>query len=187
MLVVHLIQCFYSTSLPIKLCFVLDSLLFLLKGFLSGYTGEERTTHVVQTDMLSVTLISRAIPCKSMNLLWNKWVWRNAENVTTVHWKLSSLVSNTRPLTGALLGFCHTSGFVFHYFSKKRHGTKAGFFVCLWLAFIQILWISFLAVVVSMDVYLLNTRPVQVRMWQSTEVLLEIICGLVWVFFPFSC
>lgn len=44
-LVIHLIQCFYSPSLLIKLCFILNSLLFLLKDFLSGYIGEERTTH----------------------------------------------------------------------------------------------------------------------------------------------
>lgn len=28
-----------------------------------------------------------------------------------------------------------------------------------------------------MEVYLLNAWPVQVRMWQSTDVLLEMICG----------
>lgn len=71
-LIIHLVQCFYSHSLPIKSCLVLNSLLFLLKGFLSSYVREEGTTHQVQTDLLSVIWISLAIPFKSINLLWKK-------------------------------------------------------------------------------------------------------------------
>lgn len=44
-LIMHLIQCFCSYSLPIKSCFVLNSLLFLQKGFLSSCVREGSTTH----------------------------------------------------------------------------------------------------------------------------------------------
>lgn len=44
-LIIHLVQCFYSHSLPIKSCFILNSPLFLSKGLLSSYVREEGTTH----------------------------------------------------------------------------------------------------------------------------------------------